>query len=167
MLCDGEVLTYSSLTISAAIIKRQVTPSPTDTHRSRWCKKQRWNNMLPFCQFSRESVICIFAERRRMKSRMFYWPGRQGRLLFYRLTAASCRREKRAIINPFVSTSVLLREGGEEEEGEQEEAKLRARGGGERRKRLALERREGTRTDAGFIKLESPKPVHQYIRWEM
>ena len=49
-----------------------------------------------------------------------------GRLLFYRLTAASCRMERRAIINPFVSTSVLLREGGEEEEGEQEEAKLRA-----------------------------------------
>ena len=88
-----------------------------------------------------------------------------GRLLFNPLTAASCRRERRAIINPFVSTSVLLREGGEEE-GEQEEAKLRARGR-ERRKRLALERREGTRTDAGFIKLESLKPVHQYIRWAM
>ncbi len=89
-----------------------------------------------------------------------------GRLLFYPLTAASCRRERRAIINPFVSASVVLREGGEEEEGEQEEAKLRARGR-ERRKRLALERREGTRTDAGFIKLESLKPVHQYIRWAM
>ncbi len=76
--CDGEVLTYSSLTISAAIIKRQVTPSPSDARRSRWCKKKRWNNMLPLCQFSRESVICTFVERRRMKSRVFYWPGRQG-----------------------------------------------------------------------------------------
>ena len=40
-----------------------------------------------------------------------------GRLLFYRLTAASCRRERRAIINPFVSASVVLREGGEEDRG--------------------------------------------------
>ena len=73
--------------------------------------------------------MCIFVKGRRMKSRVYYWPGRQGDLLFYRLTAASCRMERRAIINPFVSTSVVLREGGEEEEEEQEEAKLRARGG--------------------------------------